>query len=172
VAAHAFRELDDRCAAAPAAHAVPRDRHRSVAYVHGPRRHALHEDEVRGLVAEIEKLELLPEVPERSRACRRATSWWCCRTAIPTCWRRPRSITGCRSSRDLGGRGQSVQAARRDLHQGAEIAASRMDEVLFVANHAFDCIGARPPACTRPSSTGASGRSASRRTSPTSWCAP
>jgi 2-haloacid dehalogenase len=48
----------------------------------------------------------------------------------------------------------------------AEIIAADRTAILFVANHAFDCIGAkpRPTACARPSSIGAGGRFPGRRT--------
>ena len=39
-----------------------------------------------------------PRCPRRWTGCTRATGWWCCRTAIPICWRRPSSITASRSS--------------------------------------------------------------------------
>ena len=55
---------------------------------------------------------------------------------------------------DLGGGGRVVQAACGDLYRAAELAGVRMDEVLFVANHAFDCIGRRRRGCGRRSSTG------------------
>jgi 2-haloacid dehalogenase len=37
--------------------------------------------------------------------------------------------------------------------KAAVIIGVRMDEVLFVASHAFDCFGAKSAACIRPSST-------------------
>ena len=74
----------------------------------------------------------------------RATSWWCCRTAIQTCWRRRVRITASRSMRMI-----SVAAAGAfkphvaTYHKAAELIGAAREEVLFVANHAFDCIGAK-----------------------------
>ena len=55
--------------------------------------------------------------------------------------------------------------------KAAEILGVRMDEVLFVANHAFDCIGAKSAGhAHRIHRPPAAGRSAPRRISPTSSC--
>ncbi len=118
--------------------------HRSVAYVLERAGISYTMDEVRYLVAQIEKLRSFPEVPE----------------ALVRLRRRYRLVVLSNGDPDM------LDAAKR--HHGiafddvisaavagtfkphvatytkaAELARVRMDEVLFVANHAFDCIGAK-----------------------------
>ena len=118
--------------------------HRSVAYVLERAGIGYTMDEVRYLVAQIEKLRSFPEVPE----------------ALVRLRRRYRLVVLSNGDPDM------LDAAKR--HHGiafddvisaavagtfkphvatytkaAELARVRMDEVLFVANHAFDCIGAK-----------------------------
>ena len=118
--------------------------HRSVAYVLERAGIGYTMDEVRYLVAQIEKLRSFPEVPE----------------ALVRLRRRYRLVVLSNGDPDM------LDAAKR--HHGitfddvisaavagtfkphvatytkaAERARVRMDEVLFVANHAFDCIGAK-----------------------------
>ena len=45
--------------------------------------------------------------------------------------------------RDLRRRSQFLQAACGDLYQGRGTSWPKADQILFVANHAFDCIGAK-----------------------------
>ena len=118
--------------------------HRSVTYVLERAGIGYTMDEVRYLVAQIEKLRSFPEVPE----------------ALVRLRRRYRLVVLSNGDPDM------LDAAKR--HHGivfddvisaavagtfkphvatytkaAELARVRMDEVLFVANHAFDCIGAK-----------------------------
>jgi len=118
--------------------------HRSVAYVLERAGIGYTMDEVRYLVAQIQKLRSFPEVPE----------------ALVRLRRRYRLVVLSNGDPDM------LDAAKR--HHGiafddvisaavagtfkphvatytkaAERARVRMDEVLFVANHAFDCIGAK-----------------------------
>ena len=99
VATHAFRELDDRCAAASRPHAVSRDRRTFGRLRDGPCRHQLHDG--RGACAGGPH-RAAATVSRGSRgtgpAAQRAIGWWCCRTAIPTCWRPRSSTTASRSS--------------------------------------------------------------------------
>ena len=145
VAAHAFRELDDRRAAAQRAHALSRDRRTLGRLRDGPCRHQLH------------AWTRCARWSTRSSGCGR----------FPRCRRR---WTGCSTRYRLvvlsNGDPDMLEAAKQ--HHGiafdrvisvaeansfkphvatytkaAEIVGVRMDEVLFVANHAFDCIGAK-----------------------------
>jgi len=118
--------------------------HRSVTYVLERAGIGYTMDEVRYLVAQIQKLRSFPEVPE----------------ALVRLRRRYRLVVLSNGDPDM------LDAAKR--HHGiafddvisaavagtfkphvatytkaAELARVRMDEVLFVANHAFDCIGAK-----------------------------
>ena len=57
------------------------------------------EDEVRALVAAIERLRCFPEVPEALGASMHATSWLSYRTATRICWKRRSNTTASRSTR-------------------------------------------------------------------------
>ena len=112
----------------------------------GPRRHQLHDGGGAGIWSTTSRgCGRFRRCPRRWTACAHDTGSWCCRTAIPTCWRRRSSITASTFERDdLGGRGQFLQAACRDLHQGSrDCSVCGWMQMLFVANHAFDCIGAK-----------------------------
>ena len=119
--------------------------HRAVAHVMDRAGIQYTKDDVRYLVGEIEKLKPFPEVPaalaklQTKIQARRALQW------------RPRHAGDGEAvsrhpvrPRDLGGGSRLVQAACRDLHQGRrDCSGLTMDQILFVANHAFDCIGAK-----------------------------
>ena len=87
---------------------------------------------------------LFPKCRRRWTDCVPAIGWWCCRTAIRICWRPRSSTMASRSNATI-----SVAAANSfkphvaTYTKAAEIIGVRMDEVLFIANHAFDCIGAK-----------------------------
>ena len=144
--------------------------HRAVAFVMDRAGIKHTQEDVRYLVSEIEKLRPFPEVPE----------------ALARLHTRYKLVVLSNGDPDM------LETAKQD-HQvpfdavisvaeansfkphiatytkAAEIMATPMDEILFVANHAFDCIGANSPACAPPSSTAAAAPSAKRPTSPTSW---
>ena len=102
------------------------------------------DDEVRGLVAAIERLQCFPEVPE----------------ALARLQTRYRLVVLSNGDPDM------LEAAKRHhkvpfdqvisvaeansfkphvstYRKAAELAGVAMDEVLFVANHEFDCVGAK-----------------------------
>jgi 2-haloacid dehalogenase len=118
--------------------------HRSVAYVMERAGIAHTADDVRLLVAQIEKLRPFPEVPD----------------ALARLQTRYKIVVLSNGDPDM------LEAAKRyhrvpfdtvisvaaassfkphvaTYTKAAEIAGVKMDEVLFVANHAFDCIGAK-----------------------------
>jgi 2-haloacid dehalogenase len=88
-------------------------------------------------------IDALPRCRRRSRGLRVAIASSCFPTAIRTCLRR-RSSHGIAFDDVI-----SVAVANAfkphlaTYTKAAELAGVRMDEVLFVANHAFDCIGAK-----------------------------
>jgi 2-haloacid dehalogenase len=118
--------------------------HRSVAYVMERAGIPHTMDDVRWLVAQIETLKCFPEVPQ----------------ALARLQARYRLIVLSNGDPDMLETAKrhhgipfdavtSVAAANSfkphvaTYRKAAEIAGVRMDEVLFVANHAFDCIGAK-----------------------------
>jgi 2-haloacid dehalogenase len=118
--------------------------HRSVAYVLERAGIAHTADDVRLLVAQIEKLRPFPEVPD----------------ALARLQTRYRIVVLSNGDPDMLEAARpyhripfdaviSVAAAGSfkphvaTYTKAAEISGVRMDEVLFVANHAFDCIGAK-----------------------------
>ena len=121
VAAHALRELDDRRAAAQGAHALSRDRPPRGRLRAGARRHRLHRwtRSAYLVAADRDGCEPLPggaggagpaaDALQARRALQRRSRHAGGGQAVPRHPVRPR---------DLGGRGELLQAARRDLHQG------------------------------------------------------
>ena len=118
--------------------------HRSVAFVLERAGIAHTMDEVRDLVAEIEKLNCFPEVPAALARLQARYRLVVLSNGDPDMLRPRRSITKFPFDRVI-----SVAAANSfkphvaTYAKAAEIYGVRMDEVLFVANHAFDCIGAK-----------------------------
>ena len=135
---------------------------------------AYTDDEVRELVAAIERLECFPEVPEAlarlqtryklvvlfQRGSRHAGNG----KALPQGALRPG---------DLGGRGEQLQAACRDLSQGGGT-RRRRDGRGAVRRQPRSSTASAPRrrACAPPSSTAASAPSCARPTAPTSPCPP
>ena len=117
---------------------------RSVAYVLDRCKLPYTMDEVRALVAEIEKLECFPEVP----------------AALARLQTRYKLVVLSNGDRDMLETAKQYHKVPFDRiisvaeansfkpHVGtytkaAQLLGLHMDEVLFVANHAFDCIGAK-----------------------------
>jgi 2-haloacid dehalogenase len=118
--------------------------HRAVAYTLERARVPHTEDEVRYLVAQIEKLKPFPDVP----------------AALARLKTRYRIAVLSNGDPDMLAAAQTHHAIPFDAvisvavansfkphvatyTKAAEIMRVRMDEVLFVANHAFDCVGAK-----------------------------
>src|SRR5262252_1067040 len=95
--------------------------HRALAYTLERAGIAHSMDEVRALVAQIERLKPFPDVPEAAKPFHGIAF-----DAVI-------SVTAA----------GSFKPHVATYVKAAEILGVRMDEVLFVANHAFDCIGAK-----------------------------
>lgn len=101
-------------------------------------------DEVKMLVAEIEKLPPFPEVPEALARLQQRYKLVVLSNGDPDMLETARKYHGVPFDRVI-----SVAAANSfkphvaTYTKAAELCGVRMDEVLFVANHAFDCIGAK-----------------------------
>ena len=118
--------------------------HRSVAHVMDRAGIEYTMDEVRYLVGEIEKLRCFPEVPEA--LARLQTKY---KLVVLSNGDRDMLETAKRYHKIPFDKVISVAEANSfkphvaTYTKAAEIMGVRMDEVLFVANHAFDCIGAQ-----------------------------
>jgi 2-haloacid dehalogenase len=118
--------------------------HRSVAYVMERAGIAFTMDEVRRLVAQIENLRPFPEVPEALARLRSRYKLVVLSNGDPDMLEAAKEHHGIAFDEVI-----SVAAARSfkphvaTYTKAAELLGVRMDEVLFVANHAFDCIGAK-----------------------------
>ena len=118
--------------------------HRSVAHVMDRAGIEYTMDEVRYLVGEIEKLRPFPEVP--AALARLQTKY---KLVVLSNGDRDMLETAKRYHKIPFDKVISVAEANSfkphvaTYTRAAEIMGVRMDEVLFVANHAFDCIGAK-----------------------------
>jgi len=101
-------------------------------------------DEVRFLVAQIEKLKPFPDVPEALRRLKTRYKIVVLSNGDPDMLEAAKQYHGIAFDRVI-----SVAVANAfkphvaTYTRAAEIMGVRMEEVLFVANHAFDCIGAK-----------------------------
>jgi len=118
--------------------------HRSVAHVMERAGIPYTMDEVRYLVGEIEKLRPFPEVPEALARLQTKYKLVVLSNGDPDMLETAKRYHKIPFDRVI-----SVAAANSfkphvaTYTKAAEIMGVRMDEVLFVANHAFDCIGAK-----------------------------
>jgi 2-haloacid dehalogenase len=118
--------------------------HRSVSFVLERAGIAHSMDDVHGLVAEIERLRPFPEVPE----------------ALARLQKRYKIVVLSNGDRDMLENAKQYHGIPFDrvisvaeanafkphvatYTKAAELLGVRLDEVLFVANHAFDCVGAK-----------------------------
>ena len=119
--------------------------HRAVSYVMDRCRIAYTQDEVRWLVGEIEKLEAVSRRDCRAReAARRRLQ------ARHPLERRPRHAEGrrpahrlCLRPRDLRAEAGYFKPHWKTYAKAEELIGLDRSSILFVANHAFDCIGAK-----------------------------
>jgi 2-haloacid dehalogenase len=101
-------------------------------------------DEVHWLVSEIEKLECFPEVPEALKRLQTRYKLVVLSNGDPDMLETAKKYHGFPFDRVI-----SVAAAGsfkphvNTYKKAAEICGVEMEEVLFVANHAFDCVGAK-----------------------------
>jgi 2-haloacid dehalogenase len=105
---------------------------------------AYTDDEVKTLVACIERLQPFPEVP--AALARLAT----CYTLAVLSNGDPDMLDAARAHHGLAFDhiisvtvANAFKPHRNTYTRAAEIIGVRLDEVLFVANHAFDCVGAK-----------------------------
>jgi len=118
--------------------------HRSVAFVLDRCGLAYTMDEVRGLVAEIEKLRPFPEVPAALARLQTRYKIVVLSNGDPDMLEAARQYHGIPFDRIISvAEANSFKPHVATYTKAAEILGVRLDEVLFVANHSFDCIGAK-----------------------------
>ena len=118
--------------------------HRSVAFVLDRCEIAHTMDEVRGLVAEIEKLECFPEVPAALARLQQRYKLVVLSNGDPDMLETAKTYHKVPFDRVISvAEAQSFKPHVATYTKAAEIIGLKMDEILFVANHAFDCIGAK-----------------------------
>jgi 2-haloacid dehalogenase len=118
--------------------------HRSVAHVmeragipHTP-------EEVRYLVTQIEKLKCFPEVPEALARLKSRYKIVVLSNGDPDMLEAAKAHHRIAFDRVISvAEANSFKPHVATYTKAAELVGVRMDEVLFVANHAFDCIGAK-----------------------------
>jgi 2-haloacid dehalogenase len=117
---------------------------RSVAYVLDRCKLAYTMDEVRALVAEIEKLECFPEVPEALARLQTRYKLVVLSNGDPDMLETAKRYHKVPFDRVISvAEANSFKPHVATYTKAAQLLGVRMDEVLFVANHAFDCIGAK-----------------------------
>jgi 2-haloacid dehalogenase len=118
--------------------------HRSVAHVLERAGIPYTMDEVRALVAEIEKLRCFPEVPEALARLKTRYKLVVLSNGDPDMLEAAKPHHGIPFDRVISvAEASSFKPHVATYTKAAELVGVRMDEVLFVANHAFDCIGAK-----------------------------
>jgi 2-haloacid dehalogenase len=118
--------------------------HRSVAFVFERAGIAHTMDEVRTLVAQIEKLRPFPEVPEALARLRTRYKLVVLSNGDPDMLETAKKYHGIPFDRVISvAEAKSFKPHVATYMKAAELVDLRLDEVLFVANHAFDCIGAK-----------------------------
>ncbi len=118
--------------------------HRSVSFVleRAGIRHTT--DEVRALVAAIERLKPFPEVPEALARLGTRYKLVVLSNGDPDMLETARRHHGIRFDRVISvAEANAFKPHVATYRKAAELMGARMHEVLFVANHAFDCIGAK-----------------------------
>ena len=101
-------------------------------------------DEVRALVAEIEKLTCFPEVPAALAKLKTRYRIVVLSNGDPDMLEAAKKYHGISFDRVISvAQANSFKPHVATYTKAAEIEGVRMDEALFVANHAFDCIGAK-----------------------------
>ena len=117
---------------------------RAVAFVMDRAGIAYTPDEVHGLVAAIERLKPFPEVPAALDRLRTRYKLAVLSNGDPDMLETARAHHGIAFDRIIS---VAVANAFKPHHRTYETAASLMgvarEEILFIANHAFDCIGAK-----------------------------
>ena len=144
VAAHAFREFDDRRTAAQQHTPYREIGERSVANVMDRAGIVYTMDEVRALVDHIVRLRPFPEVPAALDRLRARYRLVVLSNGDPDMLENAKRYHGVTFERAISvAVANSFKPHVATYTRAAEICGVRMDEVLFIANHAFDCIGAK-----------------------------
>lgn len=101
-------------------------------------------EEVHALVAEIEKLRCFPEVPEALAKLQTRYKLVVLSNGDPDMLEAAKQYHGVPFDRVISvAEANSFKPHVATYTRAAEILGVAMDEVLFVANHAFDCVGAK-----------------------------
>jgi len=101
-------------------------------------------DEVRALVGEIERLRCFPEVPEALARLQTRYRLAVLSNGDPDMLETATKYLGIPFDRVISvAEANSFKPHVATYTKAAELLSMRLDEVLFVANHAFDCIGAK-----------------------------
>jgi 2-haloacid dehalogenase len=101
-------------------------------------------EEVRALVAEIEKLRCFPEVPEALARLQTRYQLVVLSNGDPDMLETAKQYHGVPFDRVISvAEANAFKPHIATYTKAAEICGVAMEEVLFVANHAFDCIGAK-----------------------------
>lgn len=118
--------------------------HRAVSYTLARANIAHTEEEVRYLVGCIEKLKPFPDVPEALARLRTIYKTVVLSNGDPDMLENAKRHHGIPFDKVISvATANSFKPHVATYTKAAEIMKVRMDEVLFVANHAFDCIGAK-----------------------------
>jgi 2-haloacid dehalogenase len=118
--------------------------HRSVALVLERAGIDYNMDEVRALVAQIEKLRPFSEVPQALARLQARYKLVVLSNGDPDMLEAAKQYHGIRFDRVISvAVANAFKPHAATYATAAEIMGTRMDQVLFVANHAFDCIGAK-----------------------------
>lgn len=118
--------------------------HRSVAMVLERAGIAYTMDEVRALVGAIERLRCFPEVPEALARLQGRYRLVVLSNGDPDMLEAAKAYHGIPFDRVISvAEANSFKPHVATYTRAAELLGLRLDEILFVANHAFDCIGAK-----------------------------
>jgi 2-haloacid dehalogenase len=118
--------------------------HRSVAFVLERAGIPYTVEEVRALVAEIEKLRCFPEVPEALARLQTRYKLVVLSNGDPDMLETAKKHHRIPFDRVISvAEANSCKPHVATYTKAAQLLGLRMEEVLFVANHAFDCIGAK-----------------------------
>ena len=118
--------------------------HRSLAFVLDRAGIPYITQEVRALVSEIEKLRCFPEVPAALARLKTRYQLVVLSNGDPDMLEAAKRYHGIAFDRLISvAEANSFKPHVATYRKAAELIGFRMDEILFVANHAFDCIGAK-----------------------------
>jgi 2-haloacid dehalogenase len=118
--------------------------HRAVSHVMDRSGIEYTKDEVRYLVSEIEKLRCFPEVPAALAKLQSRYKLIVLSNGDPDMLETAKKYHGIPFDKVISvAEANSFKPHVATYTKAAEFAGVKMDEVLFVANHAFDCIGAK-----------------------------